>query len=298
MYVITGATGNTGKVISHALLDAGKKIRIICRDEEKAKDLTARGAELFLGDTSDVAFLQKAFAGATAVYALIPMNWTSSDYTGDQVKHANAMAEAVKACNVKYVVSLSSQGAHLANGSGVVLGLGKMEKIFDAISDLNTLHLRPTYFFENTLGMIDLIKQTGIMGSPVKTGLRFPMISTNDIGKYAAKRLISLNFKGKNIQDLLGAEDVTYPEVAKVYGSSIGLPNLSYVEFSYTDFKSSLTGQMGASENVADMMNEFIKAMNDGKVFISKRTAENTTPTTLSNYSKTFSTLFGTALVN
>jgi uncharacterized protein YbjT (DUF2867 family) len=298
MYVITGATGNTGKVISHALLDAGKKVRIICRNKEKAQELIAKGAEPFFGDTSDAEFLKKAFAGATSVYALIPLNWTTTDYTGDQVKHANAMAEAVKACNVKYVVSLSSQGAHLSSGSGVVLGLGKMEKIFDAIPGLNTLHLRPTYFMENTLGMIGLIKQAGIMGSPVKASLRFPVVATEDIGKYAAKRLINLDFSGKNVQDLLGAADVTYPEMAKVYGAAIGKPDLPYVEFSYADFKNSMTGQMGASENVADKMNEFIQAMNEGKVFATKRTNESTTPTTLEKFGKTFATLYGTALVN
>jgi uncharacterized protein YbjT (DUF2867 family) len=188
MYVITGATGKTGKVVTNILLDAGKKVRIICRDKAKAQELVIKGAELFQGDTSDVEFLKKAFAGAAAVYALIPQNWTSANYTAHQVKHANAMAEAMKACQVKYVVSLSSQGAHLDSGGGVVTGLGKMEKIFDAIPGLNTLHLRPSYFMENTLGMIGLIKQAGIMGSPIRPDLKFPVIATKDIGEYAAKR--------------------------------------------------------------------------------------------------------------
>ncbi len=35
MYVITGATGNTGKAIASALLAAGKKVRVISRDAKK-----------------------------------------------------------------------------------------------------------------------------------------------------------------------------------------------------------------------------------------------------------------------
>lgn len=157
MCVITGATGNTGKVIASTLLEAGKKVRIISRDAEKAKELTDKGAELFHGSTDDVELLKKTFDCATAVYAMLPMDMLAEDYTAFQQKHSTAIAEALNACHVKYVVSLSSQGAHLESGSGVVLGLHKMEQLFDKIEGLNTLHLCPSYFMENTLGMIGLI---------------------------------------------------------------------------------------------------------------------------------------------
>ncbi len=289
MYVITGATGNTGKIIASELLEAGKKVRIISRNAEKAKELTDKGAELFIGDTGNAELLKKAFNGATAVYAMIPIDWQTANYTDHQVKHASAIAEALRECKVKYVVSLSSQGAHLESGSGVVLGLHKMENIFNKIEGIHTLHLRPTYFMENSLGMVGLIKQAGIMGSPVKADLSFPVIATKDIGNYAAKRLLALDFTGHNTQNLLGPREVSYPEIAKVYGAAIGKKDLNYVEFSYTDFKNSFIQQMGTSENVADNFNEFIKAMNDGKVMAqAKRDAESTTPTTIEEFANTF----------
>jgi len=293
MYVITGATGNTGKIIASKLLEAGKKVRIISRNAEKAKELTNKGAELFIGDTSNVELLKKAFNGATAVYAMIPIDWQTVNYTEHQLKHANAIAEAVRECKVKYIVSLSSQGAHLDSGSGVVLGLHKMENIFNKIEGLHTLHLRPTYFMENSLGMIGLIKQAGIMGSPVKADLSFPIIATKDVGNYATKRLLALDFKGHNIQNLLGAGDVSYPQIAKVYGAAIGKNDLKYVEFSFADFKSAFVQQMGASENVADNFNEFIKAMNEGKIMAqAKRDAESTTPTTIEEFANTFNYVY------
>ena len=293
MYVITGATGNTGKIIASKLLEAGKKVRIISRNAEKAKELTNKGAELFTGDTSNVELLKKAFNGATAVYAMIPIDWQTVNYTEHQVKHANAIAEALRECKVKYIVSLSSQGAHLDNGSGVVLGLHKMENIFNKIEGLHTLHLRPTYFMENSLGMIGLIKQAGIMGSPVKADLSFPIIATKDIGHYAAKRLLSLDFNGHNTQNLLGPRDVSYHQIAKVYGAAIGKNDLKYVEFSFADFKNAFVQQMGASENVADNFNEFIKAMNEGKIMAqAKRDAESTTPTTIEEFANTFNYIY------
>ena len=291
MYLITGATGNTGKVIASTLLEAGKQVRIIARNAENAKELTDKGAVLFQGSTDDVELLKKAFDGATAVYAMLPMNMQAEDYTAFQLKHANAIAEAMEACKVKYVVDLSSQGAHLESGSGVVLGLHHMENLFDKIEGLNTLNLRPCYFMENTLGMVGLIKDAGIMGSPVKGDLSIPVIATKDIADYAAKRLLALDFEGNNHQDLLGARNVTYQEIAKVYATAIGKMDLNYVEFPYADFKGAFMA-MGASESVADNMNEFIERVNAGEVFISERNEANTTPTTIEEFSHTFSYVY------
>lgn len=289
MYVITGATGNTGKIIAARLLEAGKRVRIISRSAEKAAELTGKGAELVIGDTTNAEILKKAFSGATAVYAMIPIDWQAENYTGHQVRHASAIAEALSECKVKYVVSLSSQGAHLEDGSGVVLGLHKMEKMFNNINGLNTLHLRPSYFMENSLGMIGLIKQAGIMGSPVKADLLFPVIATKDIGNYAAKRLLALDFSGHNTQDLLGAREVSYPEIAGVYGKSIGKPDLQYVEFPHSEFRKSMMQQMGASGNVADSFNEFIMRMNEGRIFSeAKRDSESSTPTTIEEFADVF----------
>jgi len=291
MYVITGATGNTGSIIATTLLEAGKQVRIIARDAEKAKGLTDKGAELFLGSTNDVELLKKAFAGATSVYAIIPMNMQAVDYTAFQMEHVNAIAEAMAFCKVKNVVSLSSQGAHLNSGTGIILGLHNMEQTFNKIEGLNTLNLRPCYFMENTLGMVGMIKEMGIMGSPVRADLSFPVIATKDIANYAAKRLLALDFEGKNHQDILGARDVTYPEMTKVFGTAIGKPDLNYVPFAYADFKGAFMG-MGASESVADKMNEFLVRVNAGEIFVAERNEENTTPTTIEEFSNTFSYVF------
>jgi uncharacterized protein YbjT (DUF2867 family) len=291
MYVITGATGNTGKIIASTLLEAGKKVRIIARNAEKAKELTDKGAELFQGTTDDVALLNKAFDGATAVYALIPANMQAADYTTYQLNHANAIAEAITTCNVKHVVSLSSQGAHLASNSGIIFGLHKMEVLFNNIDGVNTLNLRPCYFMENTLGMVGMIKDAGIMGSPIKGDLSFPVIATKDIANYAAKRLLALDFEGNNHQDLLGARNVTYAEMTKVYGAAIGKPELNYVEFPYADFKGAFMG-MGASESFADKMNEFLTRVNAGDIFIAERNGTNTTPTTIEEFAHRFSYVY------
>ena len=199
MYVIMGASGNTGKPLAMALLNAGKKVRILSRSEEKVKELKAAGAEVMIGDSNDAGFLTKAFAGATAAYVMIPPDWAAVDFTDYQRIFADAIADALKKSTVKHVVSLSSVGTHLEEHSGVVFGLRYMEQKLDAITGLNTLHLRPAYFMENTFGQIGVIKQMGIMGSTVKADLKLSMIATKDIADYAFERMNALNFSGKNI---------------------------------------------------------------------------------------------------
>lgn len=292
MYVITGATGNTGKPLTLELLNAGKEVRIISRSAEKAKELTERGAKLYAGDTSDVDLLGEAFEGATAVYAMIPMDWTAEDYRAHQEKHATSIAKALGSGGVKYVVSLSTQGAHLDSGSGVALGLHRMEKMFDAIEGMNTLHLRPSYFMENTLGMVELARQAGILGSPLKGDMALPVIASRDISQYAAKRLLALDFQGHNVQDLLGARDVSYNEMARVYGAAIGRPDMQYVQFSYEDARKNFVEQMGTSESIARNMNEFVRAANEGRIVVGKRDAESTTPTTIEDFARVFSMVY------
>ncbi|WP_410963348.1 NAD(P)H-binding protein, partial [Salmonella sp. SAL4455] len=68
MYVISGATGNTGKVAATRLLQAGKPVRALVRSKAKAADLAALGAELVEVDLADRPALEKAVAGATGVY--------------------------------------------------------------------------------------------------------------------------------------------------------------------------------------------------------------------------------------
>src|SRR6185437_9132023 len=90
------ATGNTGRVIANRLLDAGKKVRLISRSADHLKPFTARGAEPFVADLSDEAALAKAFAGAEAVYAMIPPNGASQDFRAEQQRVTDAIAGALQ----------------------------------------------------------------------------------------------------------------------------------------------------------------------------------------------------------
>lgn len=292
MFVITGATGNTGKIIATRLLEAGKSVKLIGRDPEKANDLITKGAEFAKGSLDDVEFLTSAFEGAAAVYAMIPPAYREPDFYGFQTKTVDTLATAIKNSGVKYAVSLSSLGAQLSEDTGVVFGLHYMEEEFNKIEGLNVLHLRPTFFMENLFGQIPLIKESGIMGSPVLANLKMPMIATVDIGNYGAERLLKLDFTGKSAQYLLGERDLTYPEIASILGKAIGKPNLSYIEFPFEGMIASMV-QMGVGESMANRMALFLQVANTGRITEGViRDAESTTPTSIEEFAKTFAYVY------
>jgi uncharacterized protein YbjT (DUF2867 family) len=293
MYVIAGATGNTGKPIAEALLKAGKKVRIVSRDEAKAAPLVAQGAEWINGSSTDRATLTKAFQGATAAYVLIPPSPQAVDFSAYQAEATEHIAQAIADSGLKNVVTLSSIGAHLPTGGGVVQGLHHMENRFNQLPGVNVLHLRPSYFMENTLGQVGAVKMLGMMASPLRGDVKIPMIATKDIAQYAAKRLEALDFQGKSVQDLLGAEDITYDELAKVYGAKIGKPDLKYVQMPYEAFKGIMMQEWHTSESFADKMNEFLESANAGNVTnAAQRNAESTTPTSPSDFSNVFAHVY------
>src|SRR5205807_1248055 len=67
MYVILGATGNTGSVVARKLLDKGKRVRVVGRDNKKLASFVTRGADAFTADVLDTDALSRAFAGAQGV---------------------------------------------------------------------------------------------------------------------------------------------------------------------------------------------------------------------------------------
>jgi uncharacterized protein YbjT (DUF2867 family) len=66
MYVILGASGNTGSVVANRLLDKGKRVRVVGRDVKKLAGLANRGAEVVAAGLTDSEALTQAFAGRRA----------------------------------------------------------------------------------------------------------------------------------------------------------------------------------------------------------------------------------------
>jgi uncharacterized protein YbjT (DUF2867 family) len=284
MYVVLGATGNTGTAVAEALLAKGEQVRVVGRNKERLASLVSRGAEAFEGDVGDSAALTRAFDGARAVYFMVPPDHQSPEYRGRQNRIIDAGVAALEAARVRFAVTLSSFGADKESGTGPVAGLYYMESRFSQISGLNVLHLRAGYFMENTLPQVDVIRNFGMTAGPVRADLLLPMIATRDIGAAAADALLKLDFSGQTTRELLGQRELTYTEAARIVGAAIGKPNLGYVQLPADQFVQALTA-MGASKNFAELVVEMANALNDGRMrALEPRSTANTTPTSFETF--------------
>ena len=171
MYAITGASGNTGRVVAEKLLAEGEKVRVIGRDTSRLAFWVQKGAEAFAADLTDAAALARAFDGARAAYVLVPPNLTSADVRAYQERVTDALAAALEKASVPYVVALSSIGADKADKTGPVVGLHNLEQKLNGLSGLNALYLRAGYFLENLLPQVAVIQNFGFVAGPLRANL-------------------------------------------------------------------------------------------------------------------------------
>ncbi|HLE37617.1 MAG TPA: NmrA family NAD(P)-binding protein [Candidatus Acidoferrales bacterium] len=283
MYVITGATGNTGSGIAEALLARGEKVRVVGRSAEKLERFVQKGAEALSADLGDEAALARAFAGAKAVYVMIPPDSTSEHWREQQERQSDALAAALQKAGATSAVTLSSVGADKAEKVGPVNGLHALEEKLNRIAGLNVLHLRAGYFMENLLQYVGLIKTMGMLAGTLRSDLPIAMIATRDISAVAADELSKSGFSGKQTRELLGSRDVTMHEAATIIGNAIGR-KLSYTQLPAMMVKPAML-QMGLSSQAAGMLLEMMEAMNTGWMkALEARSARTNTPTTLETF--------------
>lgn len=279
MFVILGASGNTGHTVAKTLLSRGKKVRVVGRNATHLQPLAAEGAEIFVADLTDSPAVTKAFQQADSAYVMIPPNATSNDVLAYQGRVSDAIASAVQNARLENVVSLSSIGADKSSGTGPVVGLYNLEQKLNQIDSVNVLHLRAGYFMENTLPQVGAIRMMGSAAGPVRPDLKLPMIATRDIGAAAADALTELAFRGKQTQELHGQRDLDYNEVATIIGRAIGKPDLKYIQAPDKQMRAAMV-QMGMSDNFVGLILEMAASLNSGYMrALEPRTPRNTTPT-------------------
>lgn len=292
MIAITGATGNVGSKVTDILLSQSRKVRVIGRNADKLRGFEKNGAEPTVGDLRDTEFLVQAFSGAEAAFTMIPPNYTAADFRAYQNEVGSSIASAIQRSGIKYIVNLSSQGGDLPDKTGPIKGLHDQEERINKLQDVNILHIRPTYFMENLLMNIPMIKKMNIAGSAIRGDQKFAMIASKDIAAFVADRLMQKDFSGKSVRDLLGQRDLSMNEAISILGSKINKPDLAYIQFSYEEAEKGMISA-GLSEDVSKLFIEMSMALNNGLFAVNvPRTGDNTTATSIEQFSDTFAATY------
>jgi uncharacterized protein YbjT (DUF2867 family) len=289
-YVITGSLGNTGKPITEGLLKAGHTVTVVTSKVENTAKIEALGAKAAVGDVQDGAFITEAFAGADAVYLMIPPKWDVTDWRGYQNEVGDNYIAAIRANDIRFVVLLSSVGAHKGSGTGPVDGLYDMEQKLKTVEGLNVKVLRPSYFMQNLFSMIGMVKGAGIMGSNFGDD-KIVLVHTDDIAAVALDELLRLDFTGTQIR-YIASDERTGAEIARVLGEAIGKPETPWIVFSDEQNTGGML-QAGLNNEVATQYTELGLALRDGSMqadyFANRPTLG---PTKLENFAKSFAGAF------
>jgi uncharacterized protein YbjT (DUF2867 family) len=290
-YLITGSLGHISKPIVAGLVAEGKTVTVVTSTPDKVKEIEKLGAKALVGSLWDQAFVKKAFKGADVVYTMIPPIWKTNNWRASQDEVAVNYTEAIKSNQVKYVVNLSSLGAHLQNGCGPVNALYYFEQALNRIPGLNVKHLRPSFFYYNFFNLIGLIKHAGILGANYGGGeQKIPFVHTNDIASVALEELVNLKFTGNSVRHI-ASDKRNGKEIAEVLGKAIG-KEISWVEFSDDEQLKGLL-QGGVPESHAPAFVEMGVAIRTGKM-AEELMKENTAfgPTKLEDFAKEFAIAF------
>lgn len=229
--IITGSLGHISKPLTTALVQKGHAVTVISRNPEKQKDIEALGASAAIGSLEDVDFLVASFTGADAVYCMVPPN-NYFDHNLDLLEYyrslGNNYAQAIKQSGVKRVVNLSTIGAHLEKGSGLLLGAHDVQNILNELPlDVAITHMRPTSFFYNLYGYADMIKTQGCIMANYGTDAKIPWVSPIDIADAVAEEIVT-PLVGRKVR-YVASEELTGEETARILGSAMGKPDLKWI---------------------------------------------------------------------
>jgi NAD(P)H dehydrogenase (quinone) len=262
MFSVMGITGNVGGAVAKNLLAAGKSVRGVVRNPDKAKVWANQGVELVQAAYDDAAGLSKAFAGAEGVFAMIPPDFAPAPGLPDQKRTIAAIREALGQAKPGKAVFLSSIGSEQPDGLGLITSTHLLEQATRTLP-IPVAYLRAGSFMENWLGALDHIRATGEMPffyGPLER--KFPLVATQDIGLAAAK-VLQESWTGERVLEVDGPEGGTdLHEAAAAYGRALGR-EVKAVQLPEAAWQSVLE-RIGMPADRSGLYIEMVKSFNSG----------------------------------
>jgi uncharacterized protein YbjT (DUF2867 family) len=264
-FVITGSLGNVGKPLAAQLRDAGHAVTVVSSKSDRTASIEALGASAAIGTVEDANFLAGVFKGADGIFTMVPPHFGGHDWKSHIGGIGRSYLKSILASGVKYVVNLSSIGAHMREGCGPVSGLYRVEQALNELPGVNVRHLRAGFFYTNFLNSVGLIRHQGIISGNYGKHARMVLAHPTDIADAAAKELQGRFFQGKGYS-YVASDELTTDQIASIIGRTIGKPDLAWVDL--TD-KDALDGMIkaGLSEDVARNYVEMGTAIRSGDMW-------------------------------
>jgi len=234
MIVVTGATGQLGRLVIAQLIQRGvpaSKIVAAVRTPPKAADLAALGLQVREADYTRPATLASAFKGAERVLLI------SSSEVGQRLPQHRAAIDAAREARVGQLVYTS-----LLRADTSPLGLAAEHKATEALivaSGLPHVLLRNGWYTENYLASVAPALQHGAFIGAAGTG-RIASATRADYAA-AAAAVLAQSVAGNRTYELAGDSAYTLAELVAELNRQTGR-SVVYQDLTQKDFEGALLG--------------------------------------------------------
>ena len=200
MFLVTGITGKVGGATAQNLLEKGKQVRALVRDEAKAAAWAAQGVELVKGEWEDAAAVSQALEGVEGAYLMMPPNQTPSRDFREAKAILGSYQEALAKSTPPKLVALSSMGGEKPADLGLVTVAHMLEEALERVP-FPVAFVRAGSFYENYLFGLQAAQNGTLPIFYAPTDRKLPMVATKDIGAEIAK-LLTNEWSGKRVIEL------------------------------------------------------------------------------------------------
>jgi uncharacterized protein YbjT (DUF2867 family) len=278
MIIVTTPTGAIGHQVLEHVLRVEEPVRVIVRDPSRLPSHVRERIDVVQGSHGDSTVVNKAFAGADAVFWVVPPDPRSTTVDAAYLDFTRPACAAFRTQGIKRVVGISAlgRGTPAAAHAGLVTASLGMDDLI-ASTGVHYRAVTNPSFMDNLLRQVELIKTQGIFSLPISGDLKQPSACTRDIAATAARLLLDRAWTGVGSVPVLGPEDLSCNDMARIMSEVLGKP-VRFQEIPGEAFKARLL-QRGMSEAMAQANLEMWVAYNRGLDVAEPRTPQSATPT-------------------
>ena len=278
MIVITTPTGQIGRQVLGNLLGGGEKVRVIARDPADLPASVREDLDIVVGSHGDAAVVDRACAGADAVFWLTPPDPLAPSVEAAFAGFTRPAAKAFRRHHVGRVVGVSmlGRGTPWAGRAGFVTGSLAMDDLI-AASGVAYRALTNPYFMEDTARQAGSIKDQGVFSYPIAGDRKLPAVATRDIAAAASRLLLDTSWSGTGEVPLLGPEDLSFSDMAEIMSQVLG-KDVRFQQTTFEAYKDRFV-RLGMSDAMAQGYTDMAWAKNEGLDNAVQRTPQNSTPT-------------------
>ena len=278
MIIITAPAGQIGHQVLGNVLSSGEPIRVIVRNPSRLRAEARERVEVVQGSHGDIDVVDQAFAGADAVFWLVPPDPHANSVEAAYVDFTRPACDAFKRHGVQRVVGISAlgRGTVAARHAGLATASLAMDDLI-ASTGVSYRALTMPSFMDNLLRQVPAIKDRGVFVTPISGDRKLPSCATRDIATAAARLLLDGSWSGAGHVAVLGPEDLSFNDMAQIMSEVLSQP-VRYQQITGQALKDRLTGA-GMSDAMAQATVEMMIAKDQGLDNAEPRTPESTTPT-------------------